>query len=124
MNGYLNRLCYRTIGSFNFLDHSLKPKAFPNQDRERGRRDGTEGGSGAQTKKTKKRGDTQSNTTLVLQVHSGEKKMRDKYKHGNKQSARLAVLTANNKINLQRKMDGCKDRQEDVRKESSGGKNT
>lgn len=50
-------------------------------------------------KKNKKRGDTQSNTTMVLQVHSGEKKMRDMYKHRDKQSARLAVLTANNKIN-------------------------
>lgn len=37
--------------------------------------------------------------TRVLQVHIGEKKMRDMYKHRNKQSARLAVLTANGEIN-------------------------
>lgn len=45
-----------------------------------------------------------------------EKKMRDTYKHRNKQSARLAVLTANNKINktCREKVNGCQDRQEDV----------
>ena len=73
------RAVYLTIRSLNFFNihhHSLKPKAFPNQDRERGVREGTEGRSGAQknkTKQRKKRGDTQSNETLVLQVHSSEK---------------------------------------------------
>lgn len=89
---------YLTVGSFSFLNihhHSLKPKAFPNQDRGRGGREGTEGGSGAQKKKC---GDIQSNARLVLRIHRGEKKMRDMYKHRNKQSARLAVPKANNKI--------------------------
>lgn len=65
----------------NFLNkhhHSLKPKVFPNQDRERGGREGTEGGSGAHKKKT--RGDTQSNTPKVLQVHNREKKLSNVYK--------------------------------------------
>jgi len=70
--------------SFDSHHHSLKPKAFPNQDGEREGRDGTEGGSGAQKERKKRRGDTQANTTLGLQVHSGEKEMRDKYRHGNK----------------------------------------
>lgn len=49
-------------------------------------------------KKKNQHGDAQSNTTLVLQVDNRERKMIEMYKHKNTQLARLAVLTANNKI--------------------------
>lgn len=45
MNCYLNGPFIGQWGRYtlNIHCHSLKPKAFPNQDRERGGRDGTEG---------------------------------------------------------------------------------
>ncbi|KAF3852582.1 hypothetical protein F7725_005937 [Dissostichus mawsoni] len=51
-----------------------------------------------------------------------QRKMRDKYKHRNRQSARLAVLTVKKEIkeNLQRKW--CKDRQEDVQRTAQEAK--
>lgn len=117
--GCLSVQVYLTIRSFNFFNihhHSLKPKAFPNQDRERGGREETEGGSGAQKKKKKNVVIHNLTKHWCSKSTAEEKKMRDTYKHRNKQSARLAVLTANNKINktCREKVNGCQDRQEDV----------
>lgn len=56
--------------------HSLKPKAFPNQDtgeRRKGKNIRRKWGTETKKKKTNC-GDIKSNTTLVLQVQRGEKK--------------------------------------------------
>lgn len=58
------RAANQTTDSFaRYHHHSLKPKAFPNQDRERGGGGRTEGGSGAQGGN----GNTKSNRAVVLQ---------------------------------------------------------
>ena len=77
--------------------------------------------------RNKKRGsDTQSNERVALQARGGGGGERKRERCTNIETGdELAALTANDKINqnLQTRVDGCKDRQEEGHT-SSGGKRT